>query len=195
MSMFDSAFAVLACPACGVEAEREVQFKAEIGRTYSPTMQKVRIGQRMEHGWPPIPILDLSGYVVFGCCPARADQEEPWATVRIERGVLTAVVYPVPEDYDERHRHLPESRLAARRQAAADESYRRRWRAQVEKSGRDPERLTGLQRIASHLVMPLLVPTDYAALGRRLFRTGQVHGNYWRPGQDQPWQRREECPL
>lgn len=213
MSMFDSAYATIKCPACGDERERELQFKLSIGRAYSPQMQEVRVGQRLAN-FPPIKLVEGDGFVTFDCCGKSFDD---WgrhsALITIEFGVLTSVVYPLPEGHE--WASLPRGRLRDRRDAASTQRFNRayaEWRsnqpepeeivipmlrpgASVEERIEHALKGEGIKRIAFAMSYPLRQSFDYAGIGHSLFFTGERTENYERASPGQPWKRRSDRRL
>jgi len=195
MSMFDSAYAPIKCPACGDERERELQFEISIGRAYSPQMQEVRVGGKLEN-FPPIKLVEGDGYVTFGdCCGFNSFSEDYGkhsAVIAIERGVLTGVIYPRPKGH--KWAPLPRGRLRARRDAAAKEVFERAYREWKSKQP-TPKAGEGMKRIGFAMAYPLLRRLDYAGIGRGLFFIGERTENYERVSLRQPWKRRPDRRL
>ncbi len=190
MSMFDTVWSKVKCPLCGEEKEYDVQFKLTIGRAFSPELRSVHVGDLIED-MPPIARVEADGYVGFTCCPDDDEKRTESALIVFEFSRLTSLVYPLPEDH--KWARLPRSRLAARRDAAREERFERgyrKWRDGEPKMAKDPR-----SRMIYAMVLPLRVSLDYSGIGRRLLRTGEVRGSYWRPSPGAPWARREECPL
>ena len=133
MGMFDSAYALLSCPVCrSWSVPTEVQFKCG-GRFCYPQCHAVKIGARLE-GFPPIPRYEAHGWVCFECECEHSD-DQATAVVVLERGVLTRVIYPVPEGHE--LEPLPRGRNTDRRAAAAEERYERAFREEQAKLARE----------------------------------------------------------
>lgn len=171
MGMFDSVVVSgLACQVCEhVTSDLvEVQFKAYVKRTYSPTCETVRVGEALSN-FPRIPVCEVGG---CWSCPEcdhfhsgdtmchKDDEVHDGVCVRIERGVVVSVVavshtthswvvLPRPRD-PERIR---------RRRAAEEEAYRRRVAA-----------IPADERWATIGLGLRLARLDYGGLARSMFK-------------------------
>lgn len=183
MGMFDSVMvAGLTCEACGtnVATEVEVQFKAYIGRTYTPLCNTVRIGEALET-FPPIPVFDADG-----CwdCP-KCDHFHGRVRVRIERGVVASVA---PFADDERSCHAPEPRdpeKLRRRHAWLAEMTRRRVGEFVPVRGSHGTLAQSMETFALRLSL-------YQGLVRQMFKVepmGTLHRGPYRKVPEGRWER------
>lgn len=161
----------LPCPKCGREVLGDAQFYPSIGR-FRGDMQRVRLGERLHQNtrndydrvgdtpeselgkpFPRIPLWEGRGYLTLdcdSCYPAShggyvAHEDQPIldCVVQIRRGVVTAVLYPVPEDYQlTKGKGSKNQRKEVRRTAAWNEEVRRSHEERVRRLGTsDPMRL------------------------------------------------------
>ena len=204
MGMFDSVFvAGLVCAVCGNPGrgdrsdllfegpeEVEVQFKAFVGRAYSPRLSGVRVGDRLP-GFPAIPVLDE-----VGCWTCRTCDENRDVRVRLERGVVAWVV-PMEAEAPPWVGRLPAPRdpERVRRRRATVVEVRRR----ADAAERKAESLRGVvipsdwaSRLARSMLEPLRRRLDYTAIGRKVFLVEQLGGRRlgpYRKAPGEPWRR------
>lgn len=205
MGMFDSVYADIKCEACGKSGRTEIQFKAHAGK-YSPMCETYKIGSTLL-GFPRMPVFETDGYPCFDCC--ETDEMYHSALIRITRGILDEVIFPLPEDHE--WATLPRGRLWKRREAANKEDYERRYQEWEKTQKKDIEALgpegvkvaetieeaigstKGLRRIAFAMAMPLMRSLDYSGFGEAIIREGETE-NY-RRGLDGKWKRRRHRRL
>jgi len=207
MGMFDSVYARVKCPVCSRDPEVEIQFKPNTSR-YSPQCSSVRVGDRLP-GFPAIPYVEDWGCVCFACECQRQDRYDGCVVV-MERGVVTRVVYPIPEDHE--WPKPQRGKNTDRRERFREEEFDRDFAAYQKKMGAVPpssvegqvleglslsekiEKLlvspARLQRVAFAMARPLMRSgLDYSAIGEAMTPAGK-HPNHIK-GPDGKWRRRK----
>lgn len=191
MGVFDSAYVTnFTCPKCDTNyAKIEIQFKAYVGRRYSPNCKSVCLGERLPD-FPPIAVFDSQGFMNCDACDWYC---YPW--VRLEHGVFTGYVHPdEDDDFSPATFPQPKSQRKRERRAVIERTER-------EKRSNDFEfrlaqqygsNASAMQRMGFAMAEALVPSLTYEGWARRIFKVSpipdRVLGNYEMI--DGQWKRR-----